>query len=99
MADTKISALASGSPATGSDEIVIARAGANKKLTLTQVFASPGPLGATTPAAVTATTGTFSGAVAIGNTVNAVSPTSPNRTITIVVGGTTLYVAAKTTND
>ena len=42
---------------------------------------------------------TFAGAVAIGNTVNSVSPTSPNRTITMVVGGVTLYIAAKTTND
>ena len=42
---------------------------------------------------------TFSGAVTIGNTVNTVSPTSPNRTITMVVGGVTLYIAAKTTND
>jgi hypothetical protein len=40
-----------------------------------------------------------SGAIAIGNTVNTVSPTSPDRTITIVVGGTTYYLAAKTTND
>lgn len=30
---------------------------------------------------------------------NVVSPTSPNRTITVAVGGTTYYVAAKTTND
>jgi hypothetical protein len=42
---------------------------------------------------------TFAGAVAIGNTVSSVSPTSPNRTITMVVGGVTLYIAAKTTND
>jgi hypothetical protein len=28
-----------------------------------------------------------------------VSPTSPNRTIEVEVGGTTLYIAAKTTND
>lgn len=42
---------------------------------------------------------TFAGAVSIGNAVSAVSPTSPNRTITIVVGGVTLYIAAKTTND
>jgi hypothetical protein len=51
---------------------------------------------------LTITTGgnaTFSGAIAIGNTVNTVSPTSPDRTITIVVGGTTYYIAAKTTND
>ena len=37
--------------------------------------------------------------VSILNTVNSVSPTSPNRTITMVVGGVTLYIAAKTTND
>jgi len=42
---------------------------------------------------------TFTGAVTIGNTVNTVSPTSPNRTITMVVNGVTLYLAAKTTND
>ena len=37
--------------------------------------------------------------VAIGNTVNSVSPTSPNRTVTINIGGTTYYLHAKTTND
>jgi hypothetical protein len=42
---------------------------------------------------------TFAGAIAIGNTVNTVSPTSPNRTITMVIGGTTYYLHAKTTND
>jgi len=31
--------------------------------------------------------------------VNVVSPTSPNRTITVVIDGTTYYIAAKTTND
>jgi hypothetical protein len=41
----------------------------------------------------------FGGAIAIGNTVNTVSPTSPDRTITMVIGGTTYYLAAKTTND
>ena len=48
-----------------------------------------------------AVTGALSctGALAIGNTVNTVSPTSPNRTVTIVIGGTTYYLAAKTTND
>jgi hypothetical protein len=39
------------------------------------------------------------GELRIGNTVNTVSPTSPNRTVTIVIGGTTYYLAAKTTND
>ena len=42
---------------------------------------------------------TFAGSIAIGNTVNTVSPTSPNRTITMVIGGTTYYIHAKTTND
>jgi len=31
--------------------------------------------------------------------VNSVSPTSPNRTITVVIDGTTYYIHAKTTND
>lgn len=31
--------------------------------------------------------------------VNSVSPTSPNRTLTIVIDGTTYYLSAKTTND
>ena len=54
-----------------------------------------------TVALTLATTGaaTFAGAVTIGNTVNTVSPTSPNRTVTMVVNGVTLYLAAKTTND
>jgi hypothetical protein len=43
--------------------------------------------------------GTFSGAIAIGNTVNTVTATLPNRTITMVIGGTTYYIHAKTTND
>jgi hypothetical protein len=60
----------------------------------------------TTPVLTVATTGvavtgalSCTGALAIGNTVNTVSPTSPNRTVTIVIGGTTYYLAAKTTND
>lgn len=32
-------------------------------------------------------------------TANAVSPTSPNRTLTVTIGGTTYYIHAKTTND
>lgn len=42
---------------------------------------------------------TVAGVVEIGNTLNAVSPTSPNRTITLKVGATTVYVHCKTTND
>jgi hypothetical protein len=44
-------------------------------------------------------TSQFLGPISIGNTVNTVSPTSPNRTVTIVIGGTTYYLHAKTTND
>lgn len=52
-----------------------------------------------TAATFTASGTTFAGAISIGNTVNTVSPTNPNRTITMVIGGTTYYLAAKTTND
>ena len=55
--------------------------------------------GGTARLTIDGTTATFAGAVAIGNTVNSVSPTSPNRTVTMVVNGVTLYLAAKTTND
>ena len=41
----------------------------------------------------------LAGDIKIGNTLNSVSPTAPNRTITMVVGGVTVYIAAKTTND
>jgi hypothetical protein len=40
MADTKISALPSGAPAQAGDEYVVARSGANFKLTLTNIAAS-----------------------------------------------------------
>jgi hypothetical protein len=40
MADTKISALASGAPAQSSDQYVVARSGANYKLTLTEIAAN-----------------------------------------------------------
>jgi hypothetical protein len=39
------------------------------------------------------------GEIRIGNTVNTVTATLPNRTITMVIGGTTYYIHAKTTND
>jgi hypothetical protein len=42
---------------------------------------------------------TVTGELQIGNTVNTVTPTLPNRTITMVIGGTTYYIHAKTTND
>jgi len=47
--DKKISQLASGAPAQAGDEYVVARSGANFKLTLTNIAASMPPIGATTP--------------------------------------------------
>lgn len=44
-------------------------------------------------------TGTTRETIITASAVNVVSPTSPNRTLTINHGGTTYYVAAKTTND
>jgi hypothetical protein len=44
-------------------------------------------------------TGTTRETVVVAAAVNSVSPTSPNRTVTINIGGTTYYLAAKTTND
>lgn len=44
-------------------------------------------------------TGTTRESIITANAVNAVSPTSPNRTITVVIDGTTYYIHAKTTND
>lgn len=37
--------------------------------------------------------------IAIGNTINVVNPTSPDRTITMNIGGNTYYIPCKTTND
>lgn len=39
------------------------------------------------------------GHVVSASAVNTVSPTSPNRTLTVDINGTTYYIAAKTTND
>jgi hypothetical protein len=56
--------------------------------------------GNTADAAITAASLTTTGGGAFTITqANVVSPTSPNRTITISLGGTTYYLAAKTTND
>ena len=67
----------------------------------TSIGATLAIAGATIGSNALAVTGTaaISGALSIGNTVNAVSPTSPNRTVTISIGGSTYYLAAKTTND
>lgn len=39
------------------------------------------------------------GHVVSASAVNSVSPTAPNRTLTVDIAGTTYYIAAKTTND
>lgn len=44
-------------------------------------------------------TGTTRENVITTGSVNTVTPTSPNRTITVVIDGVTYYIAAKTTND
>lgn len=44
-------------------------------------------------------TGTTRESVICANAVNSVTPTSPNRTISVVIDGTTYYLHAKTTND
>lgn len=44
-------------------------------------------------------TGTTRESVICSNAVNSVSPTAPDRTITVVIAGTTYYLHAKTTND
>lgn len=44
-------------------------------------------------------TGTTRENIITSSAVNSVSPTAPNRTITVVIDGTTYYIHAKTTND
>ncbi len=44
-------------------------------------------------------TGTTRESVMCANAVNSVFPTVPNRTITVIIDGTTYYISAKTTND
>ena len=73
MADKKISQLTSGSPAQAADEYVVARSGANYKLTLTNIAASMPPIGATTPNTASFTTLTTSSTVTLnGGTANGV---------------------------
>jgi hypothetical protein len=74
MADTKISALPSGAPAQAGDEYVIARGGANYKLTLTNIAASMPPIGATTPNTGAFTTLSASGVFTAKNGGSAAAP-------------------------
>jgi hypothetical protein len=65
VTDSKISALASGSPAQAGDEYIVARSGANYKLTLTNIAASMPPIGATTPNSGAFTTLSASGGLTL----------------------------------
>ncbi len=65
MTDSKISALASGSPAQAGDEYIVARSGANYKLTLTNIAASMPPIGTTTPNSGAFTTLSASGGLTL----------------------------------
>jgi hypothetical protein len=76
MADTKISALSSGAPAQAGDEYVIARSGANYKLTGTNLLAL-----------VTGTANTFTAAQTVGSG-NLKMTGSSSGTITFAVPAT-----------
>jgi hypothetical protein len=65
VTDSKISALASGSPAQAGDEYIVARSGANYKLTLTNIAASMPPIGTTTPNSGAFTTLSASGGLTL----------------------------------
>lgn len=57
-----------------------------------------GATGSQGPTGPTGSTGP-TGATAVFGAVSAISPTAPDRTIEVVIGATTYYLAAKTTND
>ena len=91
MADTKISALASGAPAQGTDETVIARSGANYKLTVANIV---GYLGAPVTVANGGTgaatlTGYVKGNGTSAMTASATVPSSDiSGTLAVANGGT-----------
>ncbi len=72
MADTKISALSSGSPAAVGDEFIIARSGSDYKLTLRQILAARtlDYVEQTSSLTVTATTDATAQAFVTGNAVS-----------------------------
>lgn len=97
MADTKISALPSGAPALATDETVIARGGANYKLTVANIAAYIGGGGGT----VTSVSGTgsvsgltltgtvtTSGNLTLGGTLSVNLATSVTGTLPVANGGT-----------
>jgi hypothetical protein len=91
MADTKISALASGAPAQGTDETVIARSGSNYKLTVANIAAYLGtpitvPNGGTGAATLT---GYVKGNGTSAMTASATVPGSDvSGTVAVANGGT-----------
>jgi hypothetical protein len=89
MSDTKISALPSGAPAQAGDEYVVARSGANFKLTLTDIAASMPPIGT-----VTLNTGAFSVVTTQRISGNMSDPSPFNRVAfqnNVTNGGTIVY--------
>jgi hypothetical protein len=97
MADTKISALPSGAPALATDETVIARGGANYKLTVANIAAYIGSGGGTvtsvsgtgTVSGLTLTgTVTTSGNLTLGGTLSVNLATSVTGTLPVANGGT-----------
>ena len=95
MADTKISALTSGAPAQGTDETVIARGGANYKLTMSEIAAfggtgtvtSVGGTGTVSGLTLTGTV-TTSGNLTLGGTLSVNLATSVTGTLPVANGGT-----------
>ncbi len=88
MADTKISALSSGAPAQGGDEFIVARSGANYKLTGTNLLAL-----------VTGTANTFTAAQTF-RAANAVRSEAASTQDAVVLagraGGTSSYAVTLT---
>jgi hypothetical protein len=78
--DKKISQLASGAPAQAGDEYVVARSGANYKLTLTNIAASMPPIGATTPNTGSFTSLTNSGNLTFSSTAQRITGDTVNAT-------------------
>ncbi len=100
MADTKISALSSGAPAVGTDEFVIARSGANYKLTGTNLLTLVTSTANSFTAAQTFTVaGTFSAAQTF-RAANAIRSEAASTQDAVVVagraGGTSSYAVTLT---
>lgn len=97
--DTKISALTSGAPALATDEIVIARSGANNKLTLAEILQGGFPIltdtigEATAAASVTFTNDIIRGTITISS---GIIQSSAGNSININSGKNLVLAAAST---